>query len=482
MKNHYVSQFIIKRFSTAINIFDVNTGKINENKRPSKVFYKEDIYDEEIEKLCNFNIESRVANILNDKILVDGDVILSRDDLNILKKYMLICSVRTLSEDKFAHLLYHFESNSNSYIDIFNEYSRLPNTKELNLSNHDLYFRAIKVYAASIDIRSIADNPLCTREILCWALPFLESYIAFWDTPKDKEFILTDCGMSSEYEGFHMLTGGLDLSKYSYLLNQLKEGKNEYISLFASNLLMYENYNIFNLSSHRCMVAISPFFKLYNPSKLNFVNIDNMNESIKLKIPDIWPAIIQDKNLFDIPTTIYSHRLEPFSPYAYDDIFVYKPKILNNEDLVYLNSLMLSQTKEIIGFNDPTKIIDSIYYFVWFSANFNSVREINESREIVANRLSENVMNSPFKELCAYCDSKGGINKTEFIFLFEKLVNNILKDFNENPYIYEYLLLNKDLTLNCKNLDFLDKETDRIKYIEEKLKAIREKRNENKTI
>ena len=482
MKNHYVSQFIIKRFSNAINVFDVNAGKIDENKRPSKVFCKEDIYDEEIEKLCNFNIESRVANILNDKILVEGDVILSRNDLNVIKKYMVICSVRTLSEDKFAHLLYNFASNSNYYIDIFDEYNTLPITKELNLSNHDLYFRAIKVYAASLDIRSIASNPLCTREILCWALPFLESYISFWDTPNDKEFILTDCGMSSEYEGFHMLTGGLDLSKFSYLYHQIKEGRNEYFSLFANNLLMYENYNIFNLSSHRCMIAISPFFKLYNPSKTQFVNMNNINESTKLKVPDIWPAIIQDKTLFEIPTTIYTHNYEPFSTYDNDDKFVYKPKTLNNEDLVYLNSLMLTQTKEIIGFNDATKIIDSIYYYVWYSSNFNSVKKVNESKEIIANRLAENIMKSPFKELCNYCDSKGGLNKTEFIFLFEKLVNNILKDFNENPYIYEFLLLNKQSTLNNKNLDFLGNGNDKIKYIEDKLKAIREKKNENKTI
>ena len=75
MKNHYVSQFIIRRFSNAINVFDVHTGKIDESKRPHKVFYKDDIYDEEIEKLVNFNIESRVSNILNNKILISNKTI-----------------------------------------------------------------------------------------------------------------------------------------------------------------------------------------------------------------------------------------------------------------------------------------------------------------------------------------------------------------------------------------------------------------------
>lgn len=95
MKNHYVSQFVIKRFSHAINIFDVKSGKIDENKRPQKVFYKNDIYDEEIEKLICFNIESRVSNILDNKILGKNKIELTRDEIETLKRYMLICSVRT---------------------------------------------------------------------------------------------------------------------------------------------------------------------------------------------------------------------------------------------------------------------------------------------------------------------------------------------------------------------------------------------------
>ena len=70
MKNHYISQFVIRRFSDAINIFDIHSGKIDENKRPHKVFFHEDIFDEETEKLFNF-IESRVANIISQKILAN---------------------------------------------------------------------------------------------------------------------------------------------------------------------------------------------------------------------------------------------------------------------------------------------------------------------------------------------------------------------------------------------------------------------------
>ena len=471
MKNHYVSQFIIKRFSNAISIFDVHTGKIDESKRPHKVFYKEDLYDEEIEKLFNSNTESRVANILDNKILVEGEVVLTRAELETLKCYMLICSVRNQSKSYFCKVLKDFESNADFYISIHKEYSFLKKTKDLNLSDNELYLRTLKVFAKTRNIRDILFNPLATREMLAWAMPFLESYIAFWDAPKDKEYILTDCGMCSEYEGFHMITGGIDISKMSYLLRQIENGKYQYGYLMASCRVMFENYNIYNLSSTRCMIAVNPFFRLFYGAQAEI----NRGERFRFEKPDIWPAIIQNKELFDVPQNRYSNSLSPL-PYAPDDEFIYKPKVLTEEDLIYINALMLSQTREIIGFNDATKIIDSIYYYVWYNANFNSIKFSKQSFNETMKNLVDNVVNSPFRDLCNYCDSKGGINKTEFIFLFEKLLNYIYKDFNENPYICEYYLSRPEETAKCKTLDFLGEGEKKLDTFRQMLDRIYEER------
>ena len=82
----------------------------------------------------------------------------------------------------------------------------MPSSKSLNIDDKELYLRSLKVFVQTTNIRDIVLNPLATREMLAWAVPFLESYIAFWDAPSDKEFLLADCGMCSEYEGFHMIT------------------------------------------------------------------------------------------------------------------------------------------------------------------------------------------------------------------------------------------------------------------------------------
>ena len=46
-----------------------------------------------------------MANILDNKILVEGEVVLTRAELETLKCYMLICSVRNQSISYFCKIL-----------------------------------------------------------------------------------------------------------------------------------------------------------------------------------------------------------------------------------------------------------------------------------------------------------------------------------------------------------------------------------------
>ena len=119
------------------------------------------------------------------------------------------------------------------------------------------------------------------------------------------------------------------------------------------------------------MILINPFFRLYYGQKVMLTGDNWLRDYCILEKPDIWPAILQNRELFAVPKNRYKIAERFFSE---EDEFIYQPKVLTNEDLIYINTLMLSQTKEIIGFNNATKIIDSIYYYVWYNANFNSVK------------------------------------------------------------------------------------------------------------
>ena len=475
-KNHYVSQFVIKRFSNALNVFDIHSGKIDENKRPHKVFYHNDIYSDETEKLFAY-IESRVANIIDQKILNQNPIVLTRKELFLLKRYMLISSVRTQTPNEFGEIIKGFRKNAEHYIDwqnrIYPHKISMPYI-DVNADNETLYATALKVFATTESIRDIMSNPEATAEMLAWAAPFLESYLAFWDASTDKEFVLTDCGMTSEYEGFHLITGGIDISKTSFLLEKMKS-EAAYAGIFASQYAMYENYDIFVLSSTRSMVMINPFFRLYQNQRAIFMGNDS--KQVLLERPDIWPAVIQNRELFDVPENEYI--ISPTYQMQYDH-FIYSPKALSEEDIVYINTLLLSQAREIIGFNDASKIIDSIYYFVWYQGNYKSVKSLSDTPEEILLRLVETVVNSPFQQLCKYCDSRGGINKTEFLFLFEKLTGNIYKDFYSNPYLNEYYLERPEETIKCHALDFLGVGEKRLDVFRKNLENIKNKTGDDK--
>lgn len=471
MNNHYVSKLIIKRFSKALNAFDIHTGKITENKNPDKVFSKKGIIDDEIEGIMNVNIESRVANIIDQKIADKDSVVITREELFVLKRYMLINSVRiyALDYDKFGSLMRGFLKNVNLYIAVIKEYQDLPDLSQVSIDNRELYQRTLKVFAATTCIRDIASNSLATREMIGWALPFVESYTAFWDAPDGYEFILTDVGMSSEYEGFHQITGGIDISKSSYLLSEGKKHPG-LLGMLASNSVMYENYNFFVLNSKRIMVMINPFFKLYYGQKVLF---DGKCEL--LPKPDIWPAVIQDKRLFEPSKNKYVISETVLDK---EDEYIYTPKKLNHEDYIYINDLNLSYAKDIVGFNDPMKIIDTIYYHIWKEANYQSVKTLNVDAYEFMYGLIEGVVNSPYLALTKYCEQRKGQNTTDFFSLFEKLTDNIHKDFKSNPYICEYYLARPEETSKCTLLDFLGEGDKKLEYFSKLLNEIRSKKND----
>ena len=239
-------------------------------------------------------------------------------------------------------------------------------------------------------------------------------------------------------------------------------------------LFLCEHYGK-HLSDVLFFSMINPFFRLYHNQRAVFMGNDS--KQVLLEKPDIWPAIIQNRELFDMPENEYI--ISPMCQ-TQDDRFTYLPKALNEEDIVYINTLLLSQAREIIGFNDACKIIDSIYYFVWHQGNYQSVKTLSDTTEEVLFRLVETVVNSPFQQLCKYCDSRGGINKTEFLFLFEKLTSNIYKDFYSNPYLNEYYIERPEETIKCHALDFLGMGEKRLDVFRKNLENIKNKTGDGK--
>lgn len=471
-KNHYVSQLIIKRFAPSVTTFDTQKKILIENRKANKIFYKNDIYDNNIEKKLAFELEQPFAKLLDEKILNTNKIILTRKELNLLKQFLLLDSVRTYDSESFVQVLKNFKKNVQRYLDLHGDVlekqvRRLPSIFDFDLEPREIQMRAMQLFLDCKSAEELIVHPLATPELYCWARVNYDSYVGFWDSADDQEFILTSTGMVSEYEPSHAIFEGLSLSKGSYLLNQFKSAKEEnlikYALLSSFNEIMYENFNIFNLSSSRCMVLIHPFFRLYN----TFQGIMNGKE-IKVEKPDIWPTCFENREIVLPPNNRYKHSLG----FSEDDEFEYTPKKLTFWDTVYLNWIILSQTYEVIGFNDITKIVDSLSFANLLNSFEDRVLLYELEGLEALERWVDNMINDKYYYIFKHYKDLKLKCKENTILLTQKLSDLKWRDIRKNKYVLEYLLSNEAQLRTMSNFKFMGKPDDVVAGIKRMLKEL----------
>ena len=473
-KNHYVSQLIIKRFAPAVTTFDTVERKIIENRKAHKIFYNIDIYDDEIEKKLAFDLERPFAELLDKKILHAETITLTRQELFLVKRFLLLDSVRTYPSNGFAKVLHNFNSNVDRYIKMHGDINQeellcLPSIFDLHLSDREIQMRAMKVYIESNDIMEILHHPLVTRELYCWAKVNSDSYLAFWDSHETQEFILTSTGMVSEYEPSHTIFEGLDLSKQAYLCDKIAKEKDKY-NLFNYNILlsfnqiMYENFNVFNLSSTRCMVLIHPFFRLYDkvPRRINGIDVC-------VEMPDVWPSCFETKEIIATPRVKYIKPCLEFNPL---DEFEYTHCKLSAWDTIYLNSIILRQTHQLLGFNDITKIIDSLVFMNMVNS-FSDKELLDELRGIDAlERWIDNVIKDKYFYVFQHYSGLNPKCLYNPLELMDKFYQRSWNDIVANKHVLKYLLERESLVRSMDNFRFLGTPDQRIANLESMLDAI----------
>lgn len=475
-KNHYVSQLIIKRFSKAVTTFDMQTRRIIEKRQAAKIFYEHDIYDTEIEKKLAHDLEQPFAQLLDEKIINTDSVIkLTRKDLYLLKKFLLLDSVRTYEPEAFEKVIKNFSSNTERYlkfsVDSLSDIAKqLPQTADLHLSAYDLQMRAMQIYLDCETEHDIINHPLITRELYCWAKVFNASYLTFWDSASNQEFILSSTGMISEYEPSHLIFEGLDLSKFSYLLRQIHDKKESanvlahYGFLMSINQIMYENFEIFNLSSTRCMILVHPFFRLYNDNQ-GLIN----GEKINVQKPDIWPSCFETKDIVLVPGNQYA-----LSPYlmTMNDNFEYRPIKLSISDTIYVNSLILSATHKMIGFNNIEKVVDSL-------SCANLMNAVND-RELLydlggldaLSHFIDNILKDKYSDIFNHFKERKLKCKISPFEYLDCYADKSWRDIRENKYLLEYLLSDEEKVRTMPNFAFMGSPDDRVAGLKNFLKRL----------
>ena len=451
VRSHIVPKLIVKRFANPINMFDTQRERLYKNRSPRRTFYEGDAYDDDVEvRLCQ-ELEDPFAKVIDKKIINKDKVVLTRNELMLVKRFLLIQSVRTRGPDEFYRILLDFKETVDNYImmhgpSLDSSVANIPSITEKSDNKFDLYMQAMKMFFECAVAEEMVWHKDVTKESYYWAKTFQDSYLVFWDSDEKQDFVLTDNGMTTEFDlCSRIIAGGFFFSKSAYLLAQHTKYADDpwkrryYADLFLKNQTMYENFNTFNLTANRCVAVVNPFFRLYSNKSIALFGLDGDME-IDTDMPDVWPTFIQ-KDAFKVPD---NKRILGHIEALDRDEYIYTPFRLSFIETVYINTLALIVNPHMIGFKDVNGVIDSIYCTaVWNAENREDVFKDDMFDEDAYNKHFEenmyvNMMNREYggTTITAYLDplSFWDICKIES-----------WRDIIENRYLLEHLLSQEEM-------------------------------------
>lgn len=355
---HFVPQFILKNFGTHLSCFNVRTGEYLMDRNPKKLFSIVNLYPGELENKFTCLMERDFSKLLREKIL-DKDVIsLTRAEVRIVKRFLMMSMIRTPDNSEMIHKMRVRVKNLPASLSesMMNRFSMETESDE---SDNDYWIRTLNCILDDPECtpKSIITNENATFMAYHFANVIQSGYLGFWDSPFDTdEFMITDIGMTSENEiGWHndFMLNHKKMDTLSALEDAV-EGKDELfvkqIKVTKQSLLFFhENFMMFPISSKRMIVLINPFFKILDVLKKLGVPYPDLNNYTK----------IEDETLF-APNESKRLMTDPEEEKKPDDIFIYRPVKMSQSDCQYCNALLMDRVHTWLGFNDLEKAKRSV--------------------------------------------------------------------------------------------------------------------------
>ncbi len=373
--SHYVPKQTLKKFGERLCLFNVRTGEYIENANINKVFSKRGFYTDEVEDKLNKRIESQFGNLFANKLMkCENEISLSRDELRIVKKFLLISVIRSYGNEEFLQ-------KERRYYEDAQEYA-LKNASAFGLTQEEIkknsipkpfdekviegetpfeyWMRTLNVILDSDGTpQDILKHPNKTYPAHRWAEVINNGYVAFWDSNFDRdEFVITDIGMSSENEkGWNGVTVH-NLKKTNFLLELMKQETDERMKMeIYRNMYLHhnfsENFMMFPISAKRMIVEIDPFYKFREAYKNYY------------KMPDLETlTMMPNENLFAPNTNQYVYeQTGPEIKYHPNDKYIYKIQQLTSKETRYCNELFLDRINTWVGFSSLNKVVGSLFAY-----------------------------------------------------------------------------------------------------------------------
>lgn len=371
INSHYVPKLTLRQFGEKICLFNVRTGEFKEDVKLDKAFSEKGFYTSEVEKKLNKRIESQFANIFNNKLsLVSEKIELTRDELYLVKKFLLISVIRSYGNEDFMQKEKHFYEHLNDYGRQLAKAKGLPEEKidppfiEKEIPNETSFEYWMRTLNVILDtngtVAEILKHPDKTYPAHRWATVINNGYIAFWDSEYNhNEFVITDIGMTSENEKGWDGIYNHNVKKTNFYLSLMEKARtDEEIILIYSSLQLHkcfsENFMMFPISAKRMIVEIDPFYKFRIVNKDNYP-MPSLNDL----------TMIPNEKLFYPNTNKYVLPQIPYrSPvYHKDDLYIYEIKKLTSKETRYCNELFLDRINTWVGFVSLNKVVHSVVQY-----------------------------------------------------------------------------------------------------------------------
>ncbi len=384
--NHFVPQFLLKKFGEKINTYDLDAGLLKMQQKPCKVFCGTSIYEEQLEKLLNTNAESKVANLLFNKIInAENEVVLDRWDLLLLKKFFVIEQLRSPdSKEYISRQRDYFKGKS---IEHLRNIGYFPNASETLPDNEYLNatLRCVLEYDGfgEQDFLTWLKKPNTTLVAQKWMRIYNACYIAIWDSSKvDEDFLITDEGMFCEHDpSKFMYPYDTELLKPGFLISLLEspdttpEQKSFILAAMKGWSEVSANFYFVPLTPRRIVMMVDPFFRTFDKE-------DPWRLEARLPSPDFWPSGFSDKSLVEKNKCVYEDPVKANNhDFSEKDRYLYKIHDMKLEDVLYCNCLTLDRVGKTLGFGETRRILRSLACYLQIPKPLKNYRKLKVELE-----------------------------------------------------------------------------------------------------
>lgn len=332
VNSHFIPQLILRHFCVddTIQYYNLAENKV-ESRSTKSVFSEKGYYPDQIETDLSHKIESQFGNLLNNKILSDGHkVVLDSKDQLILKKYLIISSLRVHDKDM----------QHNSWYQVLKRDGLIPDSDEAKDFFGGDFFDNLNEVLKCDDLNSLVETAMSSHNLNLFAFirDVIYSYNIFVKTNNCKEdFLIPDRGWAA-------YNGPISVKKLNAMVAMLEQRYDPFIDqiLHMSSPL---DYAIFPITHDMAVITMSP---VYSALSSGFY---------KIKYPDGYRSLSDCLGFGTIST--YKDSLRRSTKNGMKE-YVYDIKQLTKNDVIFLNSLLLNNAEKYFAYADISRVKSSL--------------------------------------------------------------------------------------------------------------------------